>query len=209
MNKFKVDMQFIFISPEAFKNFQNVKSFSKAAYYRLLITDIMPDIDRCIYLDADTIIEFNLEKLWNIDLCGKHCAGVLDKNISNNPHWIYPLFENAKNYVNSGVLLIDLKKWRQDNISRTIIDFVSNNKVSFADQDGINKVLSGKILYLDPSVNYQQNFNNPHERIPDKKIIHYCGIRPWHPNCCKPIVDIYKKYENFTHFWNSFNTEEQ
>lgn len=205
VNKFSVKISVMLVNPALFENFPKIKSFSKAAYYRLLITELMPNLDRCIYLDADTIVEFNLEALWNVDLGGNYCAGVLDKNINNHPEWIYPLFENAKRYINSGVLLMDLKKWRDGNASRKIVEFATNNEVSFPDQDGINKVLSGKILYLDPCVNYQPNYNNPNEAIPEKRIIHYCGVRPWQPNCSPAIVEAYKKYENFTCFWNSYS----
>ena len=58
-------------------------------------------------------------------------------------------------YINSGVILINLKKWREDNLEKKFIDFINkyNGDVPCADQGTINGVCKNKILIIHPKYN--------------------------------------------------------
>ena len=57
------------------------KHLSKAAYFRLLISDLIPEYDKCIYLDCDLIVYGDLKKLYEIELGDDYLAGVKDCHI--------------------------------------------------------------------------------------------------------------------------------
>lgn len=173
------------------------------ALARLFITDILPnDINKIIYIDADTLIISDLQPLYKTDLKNK-LAGL----ILNNEQKIYSkkLYDFKNGYYNSGVILIDLNQWRKVNLSKTFekyyIDNIDNftskkgdNKEYFflVDQDLINLVLDGKIYPLHPKWNQQYKIKYK------EGIIHYIGKnKPW-----KICRSSYAKKIYLSH-WNS------
>ena len=182
--------------------FSNAKMLQKHITYPCLFrlkTDLVvpKTYDKCIYLDTDTIIQTDLQELFKIDIDDYYIAGVFDIGITlKRFKYIHPKYNNALNipdlstYINSGVLLINLKKIRMDNISKQFIN-ESRKNYFFADQDVLNKVCYGKIKLLPPKfnsitmynkiINKSNEFRNIYtkkeiaESIKSPKIIHYAG----------------------------------
>lgn len=146
---------------------------SLAAYAPLFLKDLLI-VDKILYLDADTIIRKKLNTLWNLNLFDNVLAGVVEpitfdsnkyrfltKGSAKKRGWnIVKHFESIemnqdeyKNYINTGVLLIDPSKFvnYED-------DFVSFHNTHLSrlhnDQDIINAVLKNKILNIDYMYNY-------------------------------------------------------
>lgn len=70
----------ILINKNLFKEFPDIGRISKEAYYRLLVTELLPkNIERALYLDTDILIRGNLKDLYNINLDGNLIAAVIDK----------------------------------------------------------------------------------------------------------------------------------
>ncbi len=117
------------------------------SYSRLFLDTILPPMDRVLYLDGDTLILKSLKELWELDLGNNCCAAALD--CIGEPY--YRLFEiNKGKYCNSGVILIDLKKWREVKAAERVKKYVQDKKgyVFFMEQSVFNIVLQGKIKYL-------------------------------------------------------------
>ena len=89
-------------------------------YGRILIPNLLPNLDRMVYLDTDIIVSGDLSKLWNFDLEG---------NIIG--------MAKEKDYYQSGVLLMDLKKMREIKFEETLKRL--NNRVPNIDQPLINE----------------------------------------------------------------------
>lgn len=84
---------------------------TQAMYYRYLFADMLPKtVTRLIYLDADIICKGNILPLWQTDLQGKVLGAVRDWGEAKSCDRIG--LKNGR-YFNSGVLLLDLTKWRQ------------------------------------------------------------------------------------------------
>ncbi len=123
-------------------------------YNRLFLTEFVPeDVDRVLYLDSDTLIEGPLDELWNVDFGECYMAGV-DDCLSATYHKLVGLGEGGT-YCNAGVLMMDLKKWREDNVLDVFIQTLKDNNGYFVfnEQSVLNSVFSGKVKILDQKFN--------------------------------------------------------
>lgn len=136
--------------------------FSKEAWYRALLPELLPELSRVLYLDADTLVLRPLQRLWSTDLRGNTIAAIV------NP--LYPFMtddflgglglQRRSEYFNSGVLLIDLDRWRADDVSLQLAEFVREHGAAqnWPDQNALNAVLRGRWLAVDPIWNAHSIF---------------------------------------------------
>ena len=146
--------EFISQSAQILRNFKSY--LTEASLYRILaINDLAGIVDKVLYLDADIICSSNLSELYNTDISNSYVAVVPDipkftENFKNsNPSWEHSY------YFNSGVMLINLFLWHQDNISEKLVNFMINSEtLEFPDQDALNLVLpEDRIIYLPKKFN--------------------------------------------------------
>lgn len=187
---------------------------------RLVLDKFLPEnMNKVLYLDGDTIIRGNLKSLWDTDInyyvLAASIEPTMDKERKKN------LGLENKPYYNAGVLLINLKKWRDEGAGKRVLDYYRDNKGKlFAnDQDAINGSLSDEILTLSPTYNFYNIFYtysykfmkklmSPVEYIDEEifldavnnpKIIHYLGEeRPWRIGNKHKYRDDYLKYLDST-----------
>lgn len=103
-------------APEKAQNFENHSVYggeSTATYRRIFLPDLLPELDRVIYIDADTIVAAPLRPLWELPLDGKTIAAVRDPWMMGNPAIQAQL---PGGYFNAGVLLVDMAVWRAKGI---------------------------------------------------------------------------------------------
>ena len=152
----RCEINIIEVSEESFKN-ANTKRYPSATYYRLLLAELIPDLNRIIYLDGDTLIYSDLSEMINLDMGNNIMLGFVD----NSYHKAEEFGIKTYNYIVAGVLLINLKKIRKENITQKFFEFMDENKdkLSQEDQTVINIVLNGRIGFLPPKFGIW-NFNS-------------------------------------------------
>ena len=175
------------------------KKYPKETFYRLLIANYIPD-DRVIYLDGDTMIFSDLGEMYNLKMGDNYILGFADRGFK----YIDVLGINDYKYITAGVLLIDLKNFRKQNITEKFIDYMNNNKDRLIqnDQTVINVVLKKNIGFLPPKygiwnfkneaavLNYSNSLKKKYDKdIYDKHrflsafknptIVHYVYRKPW------------------------------
>lgn len=184
---------------------------------RLFIGEVLPDkVERCIYLDCDTVVVRSLEKLWRADLCGAVIGAVQEPTIYRKVKEAIGLGEDEP-YYNAGMLLVDLRAWRQADAGRRMMEFYGekNGRLLANDQDVINGTLKGSIRTLPPKYNFFPNYRYfsyraltgyaPVYRQVKKEqfqaakrrpvIIHYMGDeRPWIAGNLNHYRRAYEKY---------------
>ena len=189
---------------------------------RLLVDKLLPnDVDRVLYLDGDTIVRGDLSELWGLNMHGKTIGMSIEPTIGQQMKRDLNLIDYP--YHNAGVLLIDLKRWRETNAGKIIIDFYRENdgKLLGNDQDAINVSMKDEIYVISPKYNfynifYQYSYRflcklmNPvkyiseevyQNAIKDPVIIHYLGEeRPWREGNTHKYKNDYWKYLNMT-YW--------
>lgn len=129
---------------------------SYAANMRLFLPFVLADdVDRLLYLDADTIVDGPLDELITMPMDGHPIAMCLDSLV--RLHKTRLGFTSADYYYNSGMILFDMIAWRSLRCSERIANHVKNVRAMYPspDQDLINVVLKGEILKLPPRYNIQ------------------------------------------------------
>ena len=127
---------------------------------RLLLDNYLPNkIERVIYLDADTICRSSLRGLWQADLDGKTIAMAPEPTADRNRRTSLGI--GSYPYCNAGVVLFNLKKWRDNDMEKGILNFCKQNKEKlFAnDQDALNVYLKDDIKVMSISYNYSNIFD--------------------------------------------------
>lgn len=187
-------VQFISIKNSVFDTFKVRGYIGKEMYYRISIPEVLDkNINKVLYLDCDIVVMEDITKLWKTkidDYCAAAVGSVSKLNRAKSLS-----IPKSYGYFNSGVMLINLKKWREHRITPKVIDYIKNNreKLIDPDQDALNAVLYDKWLKLDPKWNFTTNrFNDPEKNI-KPAIIHFTGKRkPW--NFGHPMEKEYHHY---------------
>lgn len=167
--------------------------WNKSAAYRFLLQELLPNLNRVLYLDIDIIVRRSLMQIWTYDLGDYVLGAVTEVNCSKDVERI-GIVDNADlGYINSGVMLINLGLWRQMDLSAKLIKAMDNNADTYLypDQDAINQRLWNDIKRLPMTFNVQYNyftFSNRKEIFPGQLqvlanpvIIHFSRPeKPWH-----------------------------
>ena len=129
-------------------------SASATAMYKFHIPQILKEIDKVIYLDGDIIVNSDLYELYSIDLSNKYVGVVKDICGAIKRHY-RSFIKNKIFYFNSGVMLMNLKEMRTNNITEKLIDYRINGYNELMDQDALNYVLKDNKLELPFKYNTQ------------------------------------------------------
>lgn len=202
------------IPKELYDNLPFHKRYTFAAYNRFMIAELIED-SKVLYLDGDIIVRHDLSDLWNTPLDGYACGVVEDQR--DDDIFLHNRNKIATPYFNSGVLLINLDYWRQHNVGQEMITYLKEHTDTcpYPDQDAANKVLSGKVIYLDYKYNFMEDWFQPTnewqihfskwDRIladrEDPYIVHYCrGLKPWFKECTHPLKSDFIHYATMYDF---------
>ncbi len=137
------------------------RHLSPAAYLRFLAPEVLPEaVQRVLYLDCDLIVLDDVAQLLRLDLQGRAVAAAPDlgwKDAAQATRFRTLGIPLDRPYVNSGVLLMDLGRWRRDGLSQKLFDYVARHGSLLLrhDQDALNAVLADDIHLLDRRWNLQ------------------------------------------------------
>ena len=184
--------------------------YSREIYYRLLIPELVNE-DRVLYLDSDIIVNGPIGELFDYDLDG-FCAGAVREPWFNR-HDELGLAPGHR-YFNSGVLLINVRKWREEGLHRKVVEYIAENHrvIVFPDQDGLNAIIGDR--YIPLPLKYNLTFM-PHdadtidcglygddeleEARKSPVIIHFSGgSKPWNIDNRHDYKELYWKYLRMT-----------
>ncbi len=133
-----------------------IKGFTrKATWYRTCLDELLPSIDRAIWLDLDLLVRDSLFPLWETSLDG-HLLGAVT-NVPPGPDREYTERPQLGGdpYFNAGVLLLDLAAMREEGVGRRLRDFTVKHaaRLRWRDQDALNEVLHARRFALHPRWN--------------------------------------------------------
>lgn len=181
------------INDEMVKPIQNRKGnylrgqfFTMSIFYRLFIPDLFPQYDKAVYLDADTIINADLAKMYQIEIGNNMFASCPDLSIRYMPllqeyikkcQGILP----AEKYINNGVILFNMKAFRDKHFVDKFYYLIEKYQFDNVDPDQayMNEICEDKIYHLPKEWDAMPNDSIPEMTNP--KIVHYnLFFKPWH-----------------------------
>ena len=204
------------------KNFFCHLYYSKEMYLRLFIPEILKDYEKAIYIDCDTIIQSDVAELFDEDITNFDIAAAKEFNsvpkTNDYPKVNYYFnsvlkIKDMNNYINSGVLVMNLPRLRNVNLPKKAFELLDRHKeLLYPDQDLLNVICEGNIKiihndwnfifaitpallnnnkFIDLATEWKHGLANP-------KLIHYItDVKPW-DNPEMPYGDIWWKYAKKT-----------
>ena len=168
--------------------------YTEAASLRLILPELLPELDRVLYLDCDIIVRQDLARLWEeTELGDNYLAAIYEAPIEQQAERFRALGCDPNRYFNSGFLLMNLAQMRAENVSKRLLDACRVPYLEFPDQDALNQVCQGRVLPLSPLYNsirtffilqYKSDFVRQYgkelwDRVQREATIHYTGGKPW------------------------------
>lgn len=174
--------------------------FPISAVYRLVIPQVFSQFDKVLYLDSDIAINKDIADLYDIDIGTMAIGGVVDMNLQKNAvameRYIRDMLNlSIEDYINSGVLLFNIRKFRDDMLAEKCFELLSKRPyIRMPDQDALNILCRDSIYYLPSKWNFMWEAVEEGEYVhpDDIGIVHYAPNKAWNvPG------QIYGEY-----FWN-------
>jgi len=116
--------------------------YSYSVYYRLSLSDLIKEFDKLIYLDCDTMVHEDLSELYNIEMGNNFYMGFPSIDLSSE------VINGTRNFINSGVILINLKSLRNINASILYDNYYKNYGTKKFDEYLINALFYNHISFL-------------------------------------------------------------
>ena len=210
-----VKVEFREVDAEQFANVQLKNGFPLAtAYNALAPLFLLGGESRAIYMDADMIVTEDLSALWTMQL-GTPVGAVLDAHIvwmaspSMWRPWKEEGLEPLTPYLNTGLMLMDLDRWRAERLTERTLNYLKRYELPCVDQDALNLALRGEFDQLHPRYNsmpyhhlkmlrYLDTVENDDvigEAITKPAVIHYHRSffgKPWTFGCTHPGVELWR-----------------
>ena len=181
---------------EEYKNAFKSRHITTPAYYRLSLSELLPNIDKILWIDGDTITFNDLKEMYDIDMKNFQYKGFLD----TSPNGVDFFTKKNNHCICAGIMIINLKELRKDNMVNKFISFISKfpNKLSSHDQTVINALSYKKIDILPPKFGifniysasywnrifkkfrykYKYSKKELYEALNNPVILH-CVFKPW------------------------------
>lgn len=197
--------------------------FTKEMYYRLLAYKMLPEsVDRVLYMDPDILVRGSVEEFYNLPFDDNMLIAMPDppqqmnpKNPDNRPHWLRLGLEEDAVYVNSGVLLMNLKLMRERNFDvNEIFEIIQakSKDLIYPDQDAINIYFRNSMKLWKNLFNYNPGLqanevikwglSKKYRRRDNPIIVHFVGpVKPWsihyRNKYCFEYQEAYKEFAPF------------
>lgn len=191
-------------------------NFNPSSFLRIFIPQIVPGIDKALFIDSDTYVCNGIKELYDIGIDNYYCA------MSYNMPIYRDMLQEAQmnlndGYYNAGIILLNLKAWREDEIQKKILKFYYDNGGNFPtdDQSVINAIVASKTFtlpykynamigtfywsyYKFCKINTEVGNKTKSEYLEAKHkpvIVHFNGpgVRPWEKFCAHPFTSKYRK----------------
>lgn len=199
--------------------------YSQEMYYRLLAGQLLPrEVDKILYLDPDILVINSLAPLWKTDLQGSLFAAAAHSGKSELADGVNRLrLGTEQPYFNSGVLLMDLARCREEILPEEIFAYVETHaaELILPDQDVLNALYGSQILPVEDILwnydarHYADYFVVSHREadvnwvIEHTAILHFCGReKPWKNRYHHRFGVLYRHYMHLADVVLSQETEE-
>lgn len=195
--------------------------YSTAIFYRLFIPNLFPYYEKAIYLDADMVILDDVAKLFEMEMNDNLLIATTDMVVNESESFCkyskVALGLEPEKYINSGMLVMNLREMRKEKIEQKFIYLLLkyNMEVIAPDQDYLNLLCKDRIKYIEENWDKMPDFGKKYDEK-DLHIVHYNMMRkPWHYEEV-PYSNVFWKYAEKTKYYdvlkqelNNYTTEQR
>jgi len=189
------------INIKKYMNSQNLKRYywPKSVFYRFYIDHAFPkNIQKIIYIDADIFVNDSIHKLYNIDLKNYTIGAVIDTGVFNR-NYLDKIKIQSDLYFNSGVLLINLQKWKFEKITSQLEKTIKKSglNLDIPDQDLLNIIFEKKFKIINPKWNLQASMYSKYKYwkyLKNKGVHHFTFVKPWRSYSSHPKSKVYREF---------------
>jgi lipopolysaccharide biosynthesis glycosyltransferase len=189
-------------------------------YTRLWVSEFFSEeTEKILYLDSDMVVVGDIKELWHSDVTEWIVGAVSIPGSDRCPIFGIP---EQYGYFNSGVLLINLRRWRAEQVLARLLAYIeaNSNKIIDVDQDVLNACLFDRRLPLPHIWNAISPFFFDHYSLGmtrrelrrirrEARIIHFNGVsKPWSYMCRHPRRSEYWKYLAKTE-WRNYSAADK
>lgn len=200
-----LEINLLNVNNEKIKKIKTAKdNFPETAYYRLILDKLLPNLKKVVYLDADIVVENDIKNLWDFDIDDYYLAACREVDIHSRVSWYLDKLNLQDHpYFNSGVLIMNLEKIREDNISDKLLELAieKSSYMLFGDQDILNIFFKNNVKLFEAKYNFTDWYlENGYYQQLQPTIIHFTGrfSKPWGEKSedrkyLYPYLDNYRK----------------
>ena len=185
-------------------------------YARLLLSSMLPDLNKVIYLDCDLVVCKDLQSLWETNV--NNMAVAMAPDLWYQDKGTLSRLGINNYYLNSGVIVMNLDYWRKHDVQNRLLSYIVDlgNELIYNDQDALNVILQDERRQLPVKYNvtpyhYHKNLENYPAKLReeiqksrlDPVIFHYLGpVKPWSLGCYLPGKKLFMKYQKASGWWH-------
>ncbi len=199
--------------------------FSRECYYRILSPLYLKDYKRLVFMDMDLLVMDDLSPLFDFNMGNKTiaaCTEIIWRELCEERRFVnkQEIFKYSKEvlrlsnpfeYFNTGVLIIDIKKYNQKDAFNKLLALLHQKKYIYQEQCAINDLFKGDIAQLPPEWNFElatavcrqtrDYYAEYYKLSSHAKVLHFLGSqKPWN-NPDVPMADTWWHYARETFFY--------
>jgi lipopolysaccharide biosynthesis glycosyltransferase len=210
------EIRFLSVSPDRVAGLRTLDFLPASHWYRIFLPELLPEVGRVLYVDADAIAVDSLEGLWRTELGGNLLAAVT--NVFQRDHAGHAQRIGLRDpgaYFNTGVMVLDLEGWRRERCTQALLEYArsAEARLGLPEQDAINIVLGDRRLPLHPRWNLMNSIllfpwaadvlggEAVREAVENPAIRHFEGPsvnKPWHLLCEREDRELYRRHRRGT-----------
>lgn len=201
------NVTFIYFDESKIKSIKSKNHVSVAAYIKVFLPELFPNIDKAIFLDSDLLIRKNIKELWKLWDTEDFTLGAVVNPGYIQDNKIFDLEETEITF-NSGVMMMNLKNMRKENTSKQLLNFIEKyNDVTYLnDQAAFNAVFKKRwkqlpiqwnvqyVFYIRPFSYFKIEKANVVQAVNNPAIVHFTSkSKPWHKYNVHPVKEEYRR----------------
>lgn len=169
----------------AFAGFAAYHGSGKMTYARLLLPDLLPDVDQIIYTDVDVLWLADIAELWDsLDPSAVvHIVPLPGKAAPHEQRWYddHGFVTKDDPPFCAGVMVLSLSKFRDEKLHLNMLATIrnSNEPLPAVDQTAINAHLFGRRDKVHLSRRWQRGSGGYTDLEPEGFVLHYLVDAPW------------------------------